>query len=133
LRLPNQLTAWKAAATSGAGALTVLALAQTCLERIAIREPEIRAWTALDPEAALARAREADAHTSDWPSHGAPVGINYLIYTADLPTTYGSPDQCWVPATSRQRPAKILPTVGLPEGIGRYAAWLEATERPTHE
>ena len=35
-----------------------------CLERIAEREPEVRAWAHLDPEAALAQARERDARAA---------------------------------------------------------------------
>jgi Asp-tRNA(Asn)/Glu-tRNA(Gln) amidotransferase A subunit family amidase len=65
-------------------------LVAECLERIAAREPELRAWAHLDPEAALAQARERDAQPPRGPLHGIPVGVKDVIDTADLPTEYGS-------------------------------------------
>src|SRR3954469_2523289 len=62
-----------------------------CLERIAAREPEVRAWAHLDPEAALAQARDRDAEAPRGPLHGIPVGVKDIVDTADMPTAYGSP------------------------------------------
>ena len=63
-----------------------------CLERIAERDPQVRAWTCVDPESALAQARAADAEPEPRsPLHGVPVGVKDIIDTGDLPTEYGSP------------------------------------------
>jgi Asp-tRNA(Asn)/Glu-tRNA(Gln) amidotransferase A subunit family amidase len=64
---------------------------RACLERIAERDPVVRAWARLDPEAALAQARAADAQDEpSSPLHGVPVGVKDIIDTADLSTEYGS-------------------------------------------
>lgn len=57
---PHELTASEATAAMREGRLTSVGLVRACLDRIAAREPEIQAWTALDPEGALAEARAAD-------------------------------------------------------------------------
>ena len=62
-----------------------------CLERIAERDATVRAWAHLDPEAALAQARAADASDRRSPLHGVPVGVKDIIDTRDLPTEFGSP------------------------------------------
>ena len=57
-------------------------------------DDEVRAWTFLDPEHALAQARAADAERlSGAPTgllHGVPVGIKDILDTADMPTENGS-------------------------------------------
>lgn len=70
--------------------LTAEALMHACLERIDEREPEVRAWTSLAADAALARARELDQGAVQGPLHGLPLGVKDLFDTADLPTGYGS-------------------------------------------
>jgi Asp-tRNA(Asn)/Glu-tRNA(Gln) amidotransferase A subunit family amidase len=64
------------------------------LARIAAREPEVRAWTHLDPEHALEAARRLDAHQATGaplgPLHGVPVGLKDIIDTADYPTENGT-------------------------------------------
>jgi Asp-tRNA(Asn)/Glu-tRNA(Gln) amidotransferase A subunit family amidase len=64
---------------------------RACLERIAQRDPVVRAWAHLDPDAALAQARAADASERRSPLHGVPVGVKDIIDTRDLPTECGSP------------------------------------------
>ena len=64
---------------------------RACLERIAERDATVRAWAHLDPEAALAQARAADASDRRSPLHGVPVGVKDIIDTRDLPTEFGSP------------------------------------------
>jgi Asp-tRNA(Asn)/Glu-tRNA(Gln) amidotransferase A subunit family amidase len=64
---------------------------RACLERIAERDPTVRAWAHLDPEAALAQARATDAADRRSPLHGVPVGVKDIIDTRDLPTECGSP------------------------------------------
>lgn len=88
---PADLTATAAAAAIRAGELTSEQLVAACLDRIAARDGTVRAWVHLDPEAALAAARQADAAPVGGPLHGVPVGVKDLIDTADAPTAYGSP------------------------------------------
>jgi Asp-tRNA(Asn)/Glu-tRNA(Gln) amidotransferase A subunit family amidase len=66
-------------------------LVRACLERIAKREPEVHAWAYVDPQRALAEARERDREAPRSPLHGVPVGIKDVIDTADMPTEYNSP------------------------------------------
>jgi Asp-tRNA(Asn)/Glu-tRNA(Gln) amidotransferase A subunit family amidase len=75
------------------GELTALELATACLDAIAAREDELRAWVHIDRDQVLARARELDAvpAADRGPLHGIPVGVKDIIDTADLPTEYGSP------------------------------------------
>ena len=88
---PWQLTATVAAAKLREGRLTAEALVRSCLERIAEREPVVKAWTFLDPLLAIASAREVDkAHTMGV-LHGLPIGVKDMIETADMPTAYNSP------------------------------------------
>jgi Asp-tRNA(Asn)/Glu-tRNA(Gln) amidotransferase A subunit family amidase len=66
----------------------------SCLARIAAREPELHAWSFIDPKIAVERARLAD----DWqaqglplgPLHGVPVGVKDVFDTCDFPSEYGS-------------------------------------------
>jgi aspartyl-tRNA(Asn)/glutamyl-tRNA(Gln) amidotransferase subunit A len=87
----HTLNAWEAAEAIAAGTLTSEALVRDCLQRIEERDPAIAAWTHLDPQQALAQARERDGAPKRSPLHGVPVGIKDIIDTADMPTTYGSP------------------------------------------
>ena len=87
----HTLNAWEAAEAIAAGSLTSEALVRDCLARIGARDPAIAAWTHLDPEQALAQARDRDRSPGRGPLHGVPVGIKDIIDTADMPTTYGSP------------------------------------------
>ena len=85
------LNAWEAAEAIAAGTLTSEALVSNCLEHIEERDPAIAAWTHLDPQQALAQARDRDRAPAGGLLHGVPVGIKDIIDTADMPTTYGSP------------------------------------------
>ena len=87
---PLSLSAREAARQIAAGQLTAEALVSACLARIAAREPVVGAWQYLDPEAALAAARRADAAPPRGPLHGIPIAVKDLIDTADMPTGYGS-------------------------------------------
>ena len=88
---PNTLSAAQAARSIADGRLTSESLVTACLERIAAREPEVRAWACVDDEAALEQARILDRASPRSPLHGVPVGIKDVIDTADLPTEYNSP------------------------------------------
>jgi Asp-tRNA(Asn)/Glu-tRNA(Gln) amidotransferase A subunit family amidase len=89
-----RLSAARAAELIRAGKIESEELVAACLERVARVEPEVQAWTFLDPEHALAQAREADAwRRSGRPLgalHGVPVGLKDIIDTADMPTENGS-------------------------------------------
>ena len=83
------------AASIRAGEITSESLIRACLERIARREPVVRAWEHLDEGAALAQARSRDAALAAGdaagPLHGIPVGIKDIYDTGDMPTRLGSP------------------------------------------
>ncbi len=86
--MPNdlhRLTVTEAARRIAAGTLKPAALMEACLARIAEREPVIRAFAHLDPEAARAAVPQAG------PLHGIPVGVKDVLDTADMPSQYGSP------------------------------------------
>jgi amidase len=87
---PFRLAAREAAARIAAGELTAQALVQSCLERIAAREPAVGAWAYLDPDQAMAEARARDQAAARGPLHGVPIGVKDIMDTADMPTGYGS-------------------------------------------
>ena len=91
---PAELSAGAAAEAIRAGQLTSEELVQACLERIAETDAIVQAWTHLDPELALERAREADLARSEGrplgPLHGVPVGVKDIFDTADMPTEDGT-------------------------------------------
>lgn len=74
--------------------ITCAALVQACLDRIRVAEPRVEAWAFLDPERALAQARDRDRMLADrtllGPLHGLPVGIKDIFDTADMPTENGT-------------------------------------------
>ncbi|MFD6674735.1 amidase [Rhodococcus zopfii] len=100
------------------------------LRRIDARDREIKAWAFLDPDLALAQARERDRTAPVSTLHGTPVGIKDIIETADQPTTYGSelwqghrpPKDAHVISRLRQSGAVIL---------GKTTTTEFATYRPT--
>lgn len=87
----SQMSAIDASLAIRSGTLTSEALVSACLERIAQREDEVRAWAFIDPEQALAQARALDREKPRSRLHGIPVGIKDVIDTFDMPTEYGSP------------------------------------------
>jgi Asp-tRNA(Asn)/Glu-tRNA(Gln) amidotransferase A subunit family amidase len=88
---PASLDATEAARRIAAGALTSEALVAACLDRIAERDPEVRAWAQLAAAAALAEARARDRQRPSGLLHGVPLGVKDIFDTAGLPTEYGSP------------------------------------------
>jgi amidase len=93
IRAPHTLTATEALAALREGALTSEALVEACLARIAERQPDVRAFAFIDPERALAEARERERvpAAERGPLHGLPSGVKDIIDTHDMPTAYGSP------------------------------------------
>jgi Asp-tRNA(Asn)/Glu-tRNA(Gln) amidotransferase A subunit family amidase len=82
-----RLTATDAARRIRDGELRPEALMEACLDRIAQREPAVRAFAHFDPD----QARRAAARAQPGPLHGLPVGVKDVLDTADLPSEYGSP------------------------------------------
>jgi Asp-tRNA(Asn)/Glu-tRNA(Gln) amidotransferase A subunit family amidase len=87
----NQLTAGEIAARIRAGELTAETVARACLARIAARDPDVRAWSFVDPDAVIRTARELDKGPIRGPLHGVPIGVKDMIDTADMPTQHNSP------------------------------------------
>ncbi|MFI4948431.1 MAG: amidase [Alphaproteobacteria bacterium] len=87
---PNRLSAAEAIAGLGSGAVTAEALTRACLDRAAERS-DVKAWIWLDPEQALAQARDADRAGRPGLLAGLPIGVKDIIDTVDMPTEHGSP------------------------------------------
>jgi Asp-tRNA(Asn)/Glu-tRNA(Gln) amidotransferase A subunit family amidase len=91
----HRATATEAAQLIRDGLITSQQLVEACLKHISEREPDVQAWTFLDPDHALAQARAADefrlSGQPTGPLHGVPVGIKDIIDTGDMPTENGSP------------------------------------------
>ena len=79
------LTATEMARRMRAGTLAPETLMHACLERIAAREGDVRAFAHFDP----ASARVASAARG--PLYGLPIGVKDVLDTADMPSQYGSP------------------------------------------
>src|SRR5258708_2162451 len=88
------MSAAEAAGLMRAGTIGSGGRVRACLERVARVEPDVLAWTFLDPDHALTQARAADEwRRSGRPLgalHGVPVGLKDIIDTADMPTENGS-------------------------------------------
>jgi Asp-tRNA(Asn)/Glu-tRNA(Gln) amidotransferase A subunit family amidase len=84
---PCFLTASQAAVAIKTGALTSEALVRSCLDRIAARDPDVKAWLHVDPDHAIRQAREIDKRPAVHPLHGLPFGVKDIMDTADMPTT----------------------------------------------
>ncbi len=84
---PSRLTATEAARQIREDRLRPEALMDACLDRIAAREPEVRAFTWFDPAAARAAAASCGQGTL----RGLPIGVKDLFDTAEMPAAYGSP------------------------------------------
>jgi len=87
----NRLAATTLVRLIEAGELTAEDVVESCLARIAEREPVVRAWSHLAGEAALAQARERDGSGKKTLLNGVPFGLKDIFDSADMPTTYGSP------------------------------------------
>jgi Asp-tRNA(Asn)/Glu-tRNA(Gln) amidotransferase A subunit family amidase len=77
-----------------AGKVTSEEFVTACLEQIQALEERVGAWAFLDPEHALAQAREADQARKEGkalgPLHGLPVGVKDIFDTRDMPTEDGT-------------------------------------------
>ena len=86
-----QLTAAQASARMADGILSSEDYTRAFLERSAQRDPEVKAWTWIDPQAAIACARERDREPRRSPLHGIPYGVKDVINTRNAPTQHNSP------------------------------------------
>ncbi|MDB5954103.1 amidase [Ramlibacter sp.] len=73
------------------GVLDPETLARAHLDRLAEREPKLRAWAWHEPEAVLEQVRALRPGAAILPLQGIPVGVKDIVDTADMPTAYGSP------------------------------------------
>ncbi|MEO8546268.1 MAG: amidase [Burkholderiaceae bacterium] len=119
---PNRLTAIEAARAIEQGSLTSTALVRACLDRIAQRNDQVLAFTAVDEAFALDQAALADRTTGGL-LRGLPYAAKDVIDTKNLVTSYGSPiykdhhpaiDAACV-AMARERGAVLLGKVATSE------------------
>lgn len=108
----NLLSATEAAVQIAKGKITSEQLVRDCIERIAAREPTIRAWTHFDANAAIQQARERDQSMSRGLLHGIPIAVKDFIDTCDMPTGYGSA------IYANHHPAWDAPCVALARAAG---------------
>jgi Asp-tRNA(Asn)/Glu-tRNA(Gln) amidotransferase A subunit family amidase len=87
----TRLSATAARRMIAEGKLTSTRVVEACLERIAERDPIVRAWQFIDRDLVLLQARERDSSAANGLLHGVPVALKDIIATEDLPTQYGSP------------------------------------------
>ena len=87
----NDRTATEVVRLVAEGKATAEQVVRDCIERIAAREADTRAWQYFDAGQALARARAVDARAAGGPLRGVTFGIKDIIDTCDMPTEYGSP------------------------------------------
>src|SRR5207249_5262733 len=108
----NQLSATEAARKLATREITAVALLTDCLTRIVEREPAVRAWTCVDADGAMQRARALDSQAPAGLLHGLPIAVKDLFDTFDMPTAYGSP------IYANHRPASDAACVALAREAG---------------
>jgi Asp-tRNA(Asn)/Glu-tRNA(Gln) amidotransferase A subunit family amidase len=87
----NELGVTEIVAKIAAGEITCEAVTRDCIERIAAREPAVKAWVKFNSELALAQAHALEREPCRGPLYGVPIGIKDVIDTFDMPTEMGSP------------------------------------------
>ncbi|MBK7821251.1 MAG: Asp-tRNA(Asn)/Glu-tRNA(Gln) amidotransferase subunit GatA [Tessaracoccus sp.] len=95
-----------------AGEMTSEDLTRACLDQIEALNPRLNVFLAVDADAALAQAREIDAHRAAGeelgPLAGVPIGVKDNFCTTDFPTTCGSKMlDGWVPPYDATVVAKL--------------------------
>ena len=108
----NRLSATAMARQLATREITAVSLLRDCLERIAEREPTVHAWTFIDGEAAMERARILDSQAASGLLHGLPIAVKDLLDTFDMPTCYGSP------IYAKHRPVADAASVALARAAG---------------
>jgi amidase len=88
------LSAVEARRLIGSKALSPVELTKSCVDRIAKTNPAVNAMVAMDEEACLESARNAEQAVMHGEPlgqlHGLPLGVKDLQATAGLRSTYGS-------------------------------------------
>jgi amidase len=82
-----RMTSTQASHAIAAGRVRAADIVESCLDRIAMRDGEVRAFVAHD----AARVRAEAAHSKPGALHGMPVAVKDVLDTDDLPSAYGSP------------------------------------------
>lgn len=108
----NRLGAAEAARKLARREITSEALVADCIARVREREPGVHAWTHVDFDAAMKRARALDAQSPSGLLHGIPIGVKDVFDTFDMPTAYGSP------IYAGHRPASDAASVALARAAG---------------
>ena len=89
------LTASEAASLVRSRSLSPVDLMESLLARTADLEPALRVWAALDPDSAMAQARDAQRRLESGrpigPLHGVPVGVKDIFYVEGVTNAAGSP------------------------------------------
>lgn len=85
-RDPATLTATQALRLIHGGKLNPVDLMEAYLDRIASREPDVRAFVYFDPD----QVRRATAAVRPGALQGIPIGVKDVLDTADMPSQYGS-------------------------------------------
>ncbi len=106
---PRDLSVSEAARLLRKRTLGALELVQSCLERIEVREPQVRAWVRVYADSALAEAKRLDrrAKRRDWagPLHGIPIGVKDIYDVAGMETRAGS--QAYTPRLAKADAASV--------------------------
>lgn len=108
----NRLSATEAARKLAAREITAQALLADCIERIGEREPIVHAWTFLDIDRAMERARWLDTQAASGLLHGLPIAVKDVFDTFDMLTSYGSP------IYAAHQPASDAASVALARAAG---------------
>src|ERR1700745_1429737 len=87
----NELGVSEIVAKIAAGEITCEAVTRDCIERIAAREPVVKAWVNFRPELALAQAHALARAPRRGPLYGVSVEGKDVIDPFDMPTEMGSP------------------------------------------
>ena len=117
------LTATRAVHLIHDGKLRPEALMDACLDRVAQREPQLRAFAHFDPAQARAAA------PGQGKLRGIPIGAKDVLDTADMPSQYGSPIWAgWRPRADAAAVAWARAAGGVV--IGKTVTTEFATRRP---
>lgn len=115
---PFDLTVSQAAAQIRAGELVPVELMESLLARIQTLDPRLKAWQAVDFDAAMAAAQRSQDELSKsgpvGPIHGVPVGFKDIFYTEGMRTEAGT--KFWegfVPEYDATSVAKLKAAGGL--------------------
>jgi Asp-tRNA(Asn)/Glu-tRNA(Gln) amidotransferase A subunit family amidase len=109
---PHRLYATEIVRRIAGGELTAEAVVRSCLDRIALREPVVRAWAYLAGEAARSQARSFDKAGEKKLLGGVPFGLKDIFDAAEMPATYGSP------IYTGWRPPSDASAAALPKAAG---------------